>query len=85
MTRVLARDQDFGAKGITVNGVSPGPTLTEVLKEFPKFLLEAVTEDTPQKRVAEVEDIADVVSFLASNESRWVNGQTITAAGGLVV
>ncbi|KAF9959852.1 hypothetical protein BGZ72_008626 [Mortierella alpina] len=68
LTRVLARDEDFGAKGITVNGIAPGPV-----------------ESTPQKRLGEVDDIADVVSFLASNESRWVNGQTIAVAGGLEV
>ncbi|KAF9924769.1 hypothetical protein BGZ67_009092 [Mortierella alpina] len=85
LTRVLARDQDFGAKGITVNGVAPGPVDTDVLKNVPQSFLKPMIEKTPQKRLGETHDIADVVSFLASNDSRWVNGQTITVAGGLVV
>ncbi|KAF9946521.1 hypothetical protein BGZ72_000250 [Mortierella alpina] len=85
LTRVLARDQDFGAKGITVNGVAPGPIDTDALRQLPEHELQAMTMLAPQKRLGEADDIADVVSFLASNESRWVNGQTITVAGGLVV
>ncbi|KAF9574016.1 hypothetical protein EC968_007568 [Mortierella alpina] len=84
-TRVLARDQDFGAKGITVNGIAPGPVDTDALRKLPEPVLEAMKANAPQKRLGEVEDIADVVSFLASNESRWVNGQTIGASGGSVV
>ncbi|KAF9950183.1 hypothetical protein BGZ72_008129, partial [Mortierella alpina] len=71
LTRMLARDQDFGAKGITVNGVAPGPVDTDVIKNAPQSAVQPMIENTPQKRLGEVEDIADVVSFLASNESRW--------------
>ncbi|KAF9278590.1 hypothetical protein BGZ68_008489, partial [Mortierella alpina] len=85
LTRVLARDQDFGAKGITVNGVAPGPVDTDALRKLPEPMLQAMAANAPQKRLGEVDDIADVVSFLASNESRWVNGQTIGASGGVVV
>ncbi|KAF9962086.1 hypothetical protein BGZ72_010692 [Mortierella alpina] len=85
LTRVLARDQDFGAKGITVNGIAPGVVDTDASKRIPQSILQGVVENTPQKRLGEVGDVADVVSFLASNESRWVNGQTITVAGGFQV
>ncbi|KAF9286612.1 hypothetical protein BGZ68_002750 [Mortierella alpina] len=85
LTRVLARDQDFGAKGITVNGIAPGLVNTDALKELPDPIVEALIAKNPQKRLGKVEDIADVVSFLASNESRWVNGQTIGVNGGSVV
>ncbi|KAF9574008.1 hypothetical protein EC968_007560 [Mortierella alpina] len=85
LTRVLARDQDFGAKGITINGVASGVVDTDAMRYLPDSVLQAVKDMAPQKRVGEVEDIADVVSFLASNESRWVNGQTIGANGGVVV
>ncbi|KAF9574009.1 hypothetical protein EC968_007561 [Mortierella alpina] len=85
ITRRLARDQDFGGKGITVNGVAPGPVDTDILKNAPQSWIQSLMERTPQKRLGEVDDVADVVSFLASNESRWVNGQTIAVAGGLVM
>ncbi|CAO3564867.1 unnamed protein product [Mortierella alpina] len=85
LTRVLAGDEDFGVKGITVNGVAPGPVDTDILRSAPQSLLQPMIENTPEKRLGEVDDVADVVSFLASNDSRWVNGQTIAVAGGLVV
>ncbi|KAF9272147.1 hypothetical protein BGZ68_002659 [Mortierella alpina] len=85
LTRVLARDEDFGAKGITVNGVAPGPVNTDALRQAPAHSWQAMAATAPQNRLGEVEDIADIVSFLASNESRWVNGQTIGANGGSVV
>ncbi|KAF9944648.1 hypothetical protein BGZ72_002140, partial [Mortierella alpina] len=85
LTRVLARDEDFGANGITVNGVAPGAVDTDALNGVPKPSQQMVIEGTPLKRLGVVDDIADVVSFLASNESRWVNGQTITVAGGACV
>ncbi|KAG9319915.1 hypothetical protein KVV02_007330 [Mortierella alpina] len=85
MTRVLARDQDFGAKGITVNGVAPGPIDTEALRQLPQAVMDDMASTHPQKRLGHVDDIADVVSFLASNDSKWVNGQTIGVSGGFVV
>ncbi|KAF9948549.1 hypothetical protein BGZ72_009563 [Mortierella alpina] len=85
LTRVLARDQDFGAKGITVNGVAPGPVDTDAFRKNPRPLIEAAAAQAPQNRLGEVDDIADVVSFLASNDSRWVNGQTIAVSGGFNV
>ncbi|KAF9946520.1 hypothetical protein BGZ72_000249 [Mortierella alpina] len=85
MTRVLARDQDFGAKGITVNGVAPGPIDTEALRQLPEAVMNDMVLTHPQKRMGQVDDIADVVSFLASNDSKWVNGQTIGVSGGFVV
>ncbi|KAF9574006.1 hypothetical protein EC968_007558 [Mortierella alpina] len=85
VTRLLARDQDFGGKGITVNGISPAAVDTDALRKLPEAALQAIKANAPQKRFGEVEDIADVVSFLAGHESRWVNGQTIGVNGGVVV
>ncbi|KAF9277082.1 hypothetical protein BGZ68_009539, partial [Mortierella alpina] len=85
VTRVLSRDQDFGAKGITVNGVAPGPIDTDAFRQQSEAVRQAMAASAPQKRLGAVEEIADVVSFLASNESRWVNGQTIAVSGGYIV
>ncbi|KAF9982492.1 hypothetical protein BGZ75_006123 [Mortierella antarctica] len=81
ITRVLARDPDFGGKGINVNAVAPGPVDTDSLKDLPPYMLSVLANSSPQKRLGRVDDIADVVSFLASNDSRWVNGHTINASG----
>ncbi len=82
VTRVLAKE--VGSRGITVNTVSPGPTDTPLFRE-------GKTEEQIKKfgdmaalgRIGEVEDIADVVAFLASDNARWITGQNIRANGGL--
>jgi 3-oxoacyl-[acyl-carrier protein] reductase len=83
LTRIWA--QELGPKQITVNGVAPGTTATDML-------LQALTEDVKKEfisktalgRLAEPIDIARVVAFLASDEASWITGQTIRADGGIV-
>ncbi|WP_435876015.1 SDR family oxidoreductase [Nonomuraea fuscirosea] len=72
--------RELGPRGITVNSVLPGPTRTEMLNVDPGL----IAAQTPLGRVGEPEDIADVVSFLASPSGGWITGQAIRAAGGLV-
>lgn len=80
--RVLAKE--LGSRQITVNAVLPGLTDTDGLS--PEFRANADTfvARTPLGRLGRPEDIADVVAFLAGDDARWVTGQTIAAAGGLV-
>ena len=54
------------------------------LKIFPNFeyMLKEASKRTPHKRVGTPQEIANVVAFLASQESSWVTGQTILADGG---
>jgi 3-oxoacyl-[acyl-carrier protein] reductase len=80
--------QELGPKNIRVNSLNPGMVVTEgthaagfVGSDFEK---EAVKR-TPLGRVGQPQDIASVAAFLASDESAWVNGQTIYAAGGFRV
>ncbi|WP_256252185.1 SDR family oxidoreductase [Streptomyces sp. yr375] len=79
---VLAKE--LGSRQITVNVVLPGLTDTDGLS--PEFRANADTfiAQTPLGRLGRSEDIADVVGFLVSDDARWVTGQTIAAAGGLV-
>lgn len=78
--------KQLGQKGITVNAVSPGATRTDM---NPNLKTEegrkAITSGTALGRYGEASDIADVVAFLASNDSRWVTGQTIEASGGYLL
>ena len=72
--------QELGERGITVNTVSPGPTRTEMVKDPTWF--DKVGKFAALKRAGLPEDIADVVAFLASDDSRWLTGQTLQATGG---
>lgn len=83
----------YSAKhGITVNSVSVGPTMTDAVR-IPvalgavsmDFINGLAAKSTAEKRVAEVEDISGIVGFLASDESRWINGNSIPANGGAML
>jgi len=80
-TYVLARE--LGARGITVNAVLPGLVETEGLV-LPPEELDKLIASTPLGRMAQSQDIADIVAYLASEQSRWITGQAIRAAGGLI-
>ncbi|WP_077799495.1 SDR family oxidoreductase [Streptomyces sp. JHA26] len=79
----LSLAQELGPRGITVNAVAPGYTETEInptlaVPEIRRRYSEASTFG----RLGDPVDIADVVSFLASDDARWVTGQWIDASGG---
>ncbi|MGB6725570.1 MAG: glucose 1-dehydrogenase [Terracidiphilus sp.] len=78
--------QELGPKKIRVNSLNPGMVVTEGVQAAgligSDFEKEAVKR-TPLGRIGQPQDIASIAAFLASDESVWVNGQTIYAAGGL--
>jgi len=82
-TRSLA--MELGPSGIRVNGVAPGVVDTDLWaknKAIPG-VVEGVEAQTPLRRWATSDDIADVVVFLASDAARFVTGETISADGGM--
>lgn len=82
-TAVAARE--FGARGITVNSVSPGTTDTDLLRASnSQETLDRVVGMTALGRIGEPSDIANVVAFLAGPDSQWITGQNLRATGGLV-
>ncbi|KAF7364579.1 hypothetical protein MVEN_00326900 [Mycena venus] len=85
ISRILAKDPAIGAKGITVNTISPGPVDTPLFREGkPQQLIETLAKLAPPGRLGAVDDIAPVVSFLASPAAQWVNGQNLRVNGGYV-
>jgi 3-oxoacyl-[acyl-carrier protein] reductase len=70
---------ELGQFGITVNIVSPGPIQTGYI--IPAMEA-AIDKDTPLGRVGLPEDVADVIVFLASEQARWLTGQTLHVGGG---
>lgn len=82
--------------GITVNAVSPGPTDTIIMKEVfeqrgpimgmsPEEFKEKFLSDIPLKRMASPVDIAEFISFLASDRASYVTGCSYTIAGGKIL
>ncbi len=82
-SRSLARE--VGSRGITVNVVAPGFIDTDMTRELNDAQREAMLKDIPLNRLGEVEDIAAIVSFLASAEAGYITGQTIHVNGGMYV
>ena len=82
-TRTLAAE--LGPRKIRVNSVLPGPVVTEGTNAMAGFddLAAQIVPQTPLGRVGQPADIATVVAFLASQDSGWITGQSISAAGGL--
>ncbi len=72
--------------GIRVNTVSPGPTETPILADFEASMGKEVLDSVKATvgRHATVDDIVPVISFLGSQQARWVNGQDIHVDGGFV-
>jgi 3-oxoacyl-[acyl-carrier protein] reductase len=84
VTRVLARE--LGPKKVRVNSVNPGATDTEgarALDLFTSPVAELLVENTPLGRFGQPNDIAPAVVFLASDEARWITGESIRVSGGL--
>jgi 3-oxoacyl-[acyl-carrier protein] reductase len=84
ITGVLAKE--LGAKKIRVNSINPGMVETEGVQtmgiigtDFEK----GIVAQTPLGRVGQVDDIASVATFLASNDSKWITGELVRAGGGL--
>ncbi len=80
LTRTLALE--IGARNLNVNCVAPGATRTPILKDVPAALLEEIRLSIPKKRIAEVADIVPAYVFLAGDESRHFQGQTLSPNGG---
>jgi NAD(P)-dependent dehydrogenase (short-subunit alcohol dehydrogenase family) len=81
LTQYIAKD--LGPYGITANTVAPGTTLTERVKKLlTPEKKEMFTKGSPLGYLAEPEDIVGIITFLASEESRYMTGTTIDINGG---
>ncbi|PWY88059.1 short chain dehydrogenase [Aspergillus sclerotioniger CBS 115572] len=87
LTRVWATE--LGHKyGVTVNAVNPGPVDTEMYRAAGEVHLARMAEENKKvpagQRCGTIEDVGDIVSFLAEERARWVTGDVICANGGVL-
>jgi 3-oxoacyl-[acyl-carrier protein] reductase len=82
LIRVLANE--MRGRKVTVNAVAPGPIATELfLTGKTPERIDQLSKLNPLERLGQVEDIANVVSFLAGPDGAWINGQILRANGGM--
>lgn len=80
LTRTAARE--LARKNIRVNAISPGPINTEMLHAVPEKAMEKLLSSVPMGRVGTVEELSELVLFLASDRSPYITGQVINCDGG---
>lgn len=83
MTRALARE--VSKDGINVNAIAPGLVKTEMVADKLAKNLDTYLARIPIKRIAEPEDIANAVIFLASDASSYMTGTTLDLTGGMMM
>ena len=78
-TKALA--QEGAKKGITVNVICPGYIDTEMVRAVPENVLDSIISTIPVGRLGKAEEIASMVTYLASDEAAFITGATMTVNG----
>jgi 3-oxoacyl-[acyl-carrier protein] reductase len=82
-TKALAKE--LGPSNILVNAIAPGAVDTDMNIDISKESLERIKYETPLEIIAKPEEIANVVYFLSTEESKLITGQVINPSGGFVI
>ena len=83
LTKSVAKE--LGSRGITVNAVAPGFIETDMTAKLPDEVVDEMKKSIPMKSLGQVEDVANLVAFLASDHARYITGQVICVDGGMAV
>ncbi|AMM92428.1 3-oxoacyl-ACP reductase [Peribacillus simplex] len=83
LTKTTAKE--LASRGITVNAIAPGFISTDMTGELPEDVRKAMLDQIPLARFGDPKDIAAVASFLASEASKYMTGQTLHVDGGMVM
>lgn len=81
-TFVKALAKEVAPSGIHVNGVAPGAIATNMLADFSNQDILELCHEIPMQRLGDAKEVADLVTFLVSNKSTYINGQIISINGG---
>ena len=76
---------EVAADGVTINAVMPGNIMTEGMEGMGQEYIDALAASIPMKRLGEPEDVGYAAVFLASNDAKYITGQTIVGDGGQVL
>ncbi len=82
-TKSLAKE--YAKKGVRVNAVAPGFIETDMTASLDESLKKKYLEMVPLRRYGKPEEVAEVVAFLVSNSSSYMNGQVLNVDGGMVM
>lgn len=80
-TRTIALE--LAPSGSTANSVAPGFTKTDMLETVPDDIREGLRKDIPLKRFATINDVSELVRYLASEHSSYITGEVIDVNGGM--
>ncbi|WP_163560781.1 SDR family NAD(P)-dependent oxidoreductase [Halomonas sp. NO4] len=83
LTRHLALE--MAKHNINVNGVSPGPVETDMIKQWSEEYFQKVVSNVPLQRLGTPQNVADAVLFLASNMADFITGEIINVNGGTYI
>jgi 3-oxoacyl-[acyl-carrier protein] reductase len=83
LTKTVARE--LASRNITCNAVAPGYIETELTEELDEKIKENLRQQIPLERIGTIEDVAKVVTFLASDNASYITGQVINVDGGLLI
>jgi len=75
--------KEVGKKGITINNICPGFIETELIADLPADQVKEYKKQVPLKRFGKIEEVANAVLFLSSEESGYITGTTLEVSGGL--
>lgn len=82
LTKSVAKE--LASRGIRANAVAPGFIQTQMTEKLPEDIRKKMQDAIPMGRLGVPEDVANVVLFLASDESSYVTGQVLSVCGGMV-
>lgn len=80
-TKAMAKE--VGSRGITVNAIAPGFVPTDLTSDLPEEMVNWATENTPLGRMGKPEEVAYLVTFLASERAAFITGEVIRVDGGI--
>jgi acetoacetyl-CoA reductase len=79
----MALAQEVAGKGVTVNTVSPGYIMTDMMRAVKPEVLEKIVATVPVRRLGQPEEIASIVAWLASDDAGYATGADFSVNGGL--